>query len=175
MPTFELFQHIVRAYVILSTIAGSPLPVESFINYLAAPGSVPGLSEPAMVAALQLGELALDDVEAKDYLRELCNQSHFIDQIIWLKAQTHDVSCFLLSPSQTQPEESIVPTIGVGPVMEKNDIVCLLLGCALPMVIRPKGQFYQVVGPVRINSLMDGCAMEYFDKGFYALEHFNLV
>ena len=175
MPAFELFQHIVRVYVVLSTIAGSPLPVESFIHSLAAPGSVPGLSEPAMVAALQLGKLAFEDVEAEDYLREICRQSHFINQIIWLKAQTCDVSCFLLSPSQTQPEESMVPTIGVGPVMEENDIVCLLFGCALPMVIRPKGQFYQVVGPVRINSLMDGCAMQYLDRGLYTLEHFNLV
>jgi hypothetical protein len=50
--------------------------------------------------------------------------------------------------------------IGVGPTrMENGDVLCVILGCSVPVVLRPCGGQYQFVGPCYVFGLMEGEAI----------------
>ena len=42
---------------------------------------------------------------------------------------------------------------------EKNDIVCILAGCTVPVLLRRSGNFYKLVGESFMYGQMDGAAM----------------
>ena len=48
---------------------------------------------------------------------------------------------------------------------DRGDVVCVLLGCSFPMLLRPRGQSYRVVGPCYVHGIMDGEAIDWIKKG----------
>ena len=47
--------------------------------------------------------------------------------------------------------------IGLGPrEMRKDDLVCILYGCRLPVVLRRDGRSYNLIGPAYVNGAMGG-------------------
>jgi hypothetical protein len=39
---------------------------------------------------------------------------------------------------------------------QENDLICLLVGCTVPVVLRPDGKYYEVIGEAFVYSKMDG-------------------
>ncbi|CZR66862.1 uncharacterized protein PAC_16763 [Phialocephala subalpina] len=58
----------------------------------------------------------------------------------------------------------------------RGDIVCILLGCSIPVILRPgtDGLSYKVVGESYIHGIMEGEAMEWLKAGQYSLENFTI-
>ena len=56
----------------------------------------------------------------------------------------------------------------------QGDIIAVLLGCRSPMVLRPSGSLYQVVGACNIHDIMKGEVMEWLDAGRFQLEEITL-
>jgi hypothetical protein len=51
--------------------------------------------------------------------------------------------------------------IGVAPMgVEKGDRICVLLGCNVPLVIRPEGDFYLIIGDTYTYGMMNGEVMQ---------------
>ena len=51
--------------------------------------------------------------------------------------------------------------IGVGPpTVQKGDKICALLGCDIPLIIRPDGDLYNVVGDCFVYGIMKGEVMK---------------
>ena len=57
---------------------------------------------------------------------------------------------------------------------QQGDIVCILLGCSIPVILRPSADHlsYKLVGESYIQGVMDGVAMEGLKGGQYKLEDF---
>lgn len=57
--------------------------------------------------------------------------------------------------------------IGLVPInTQQGDIICLLLGCDVPMVLRVlENQQYKVVGGCYVHGVMEGEAMEWLEAG----------
>jgi hypothetical protein len=53
---------------------------------------------------------------------------------------------------------------------QKDDIICVLLGCTMPVVLRQVGEYYKVVGECYIHGIMEGEAMEMLNGGQVQLE-----
>jgi len=56
---------------------------------------------------------------------------------------------------------------GLAPnAVEVNDIICILLGCSVPVVLRKHGegteQYYEFIGEAYIYGMMDGEALEQY-------------
>jgi hypothetical protein len=64
--------------------------------------------------------------------------------------------------------------IGLGPhATRRGDIVVLLLGCNVPMLVRPvdsRPQHYKLVGGCYLQGFMEGEAMRELDEGVLRLE-----
>jgi len=58
--------------------------------------------------------------------------------------------------------------------VDTGDLVCVLLGCAMPMVLRPTGGPYNVVGEAYLAGIMHGEAMTAFQEGKKTLREFEL-
>jgi hypothetical protein len=58
--------------------------------------------------------------------------------------------------------------------VEIGDIVCVLLGCAMPIILRPKEGYYEVVCEGYLDGIMKGEAMEALNQGKRKLEEFVL-
>ncbi|KAF5253436.1 hypothetical protein FANTH_1671 [Fusarium anthophilum] len=70
---------------------------------------------------------------------------------------------------------STLPLMGLGfPRIQQGDKVCILLGCKLPVVIRPTNSGYIYVSALYIESLMRGEAMDGLEERRYEMESFNL-
>jgi hypothetical protein len=52
-----------------------------------------------------------------------------------------------------------------------GDRTAVLFGCRVPVVLRPYGDFYQLVGPCYLHGAMNGEVMQELDKIAGALEH----
>jgi hypothetical protein len=50
-------------------------------------------------------------------------------------------------------------------LVETGDDICILLGCNYPVVLRPEGPFYRVVGECYSYDLKDGETMGWLDSG----------
>jgi hypothetical protein len=50
-----------------------------------------------------------------------------------------------------------------------GDLIVILLGCSTPLAIRPRGNYYQVLGEAYVHGMMDGEAMDDIDQGKYQL------
>jgi hypothetical protein len=53
-------------------------------------------------------------------------------------------------------------------------MVCLLLGCSVPLILRPVGNRYLVVCATYVDNLMDGSAMVDLEGGLFTLTKFDL-
>jgi hypothetical protein len=65
--------------------------------------------------------------------------------------------------------------LGVAPLhVQQGDRVCVLLGCSMPVVLRPRGDGCILIGESYIHGVMDGEAMEWLDAGKCKLETITL-
>ncbi|KAK5660777.1 hypothetical protein OQA88_12144 [Cercophora sp. LCS_1] len=62
----------------------------------------------------------------------------------------------------------------VPPEAEEGDLVCVLLGCPVPLVLRRVDDGYVVLGSCVAQGIMDGEFMEEVERGGWALETFLL-
>lgn len=63
-------------------------------------------------------------------------------------------------------------------VVEKRDIVCVLLGCQVPMILRRRGMVgtqYELIGDLYLEGIMHGEVMKALDEKEIELEDFELV
>jgi hypothetical protein len=66
-------------------------------------------------------------------------------------------------------------SMGLAPRGTKvGDIICALLGHSVPIVLRPKGDYYSYVGQSFVYSLMDGEAVQEFLYGNAVLTEFTI-
>lgn len=56
-----------------------------------------------------------------------------------------------------------------------GDLIAIVFGCSTPIVIRPYGEHFQVVGDAYIQGLMDGEAIEFLESGRYMVQDFTLL
>ncbi|KAE8451541.1 hypothetical protein EG329_003614 [Mollisiaceae sp. DMI_Dod_QoI] len=80
----------------------------------------------------------------------------------------------------THMERRLVTTdegsIGMAPYrVQKGDIVCVLVGCNIPMAIRQRGTGYEVIGECYLHGFMGGEALRLLEAGKLKLEDYNLV
>jgi len=47
---------------------------------------------------------------------------------------------------------------------KSGDLIAILFGCSTPIVIRPHGEYFKVVGEAYVQGLMDGEAMELLES-----------
>jgi hypothetical protein len=64
-------------------------------------------------------------------------------------------------------------TISHGKIRE-GDIVCVLLGGSVPYILRPKDDYYILIGEAYVHGIMDGEVLEAVNRGEYALEWISL-
>ena len=60
---------------------------------------------------------------------------------------------------------------------EQGDIICVLLGCRFPVVLRPRGpsdNYYVLVGEAYIEGFMDGEAILGLEEGYFELNTFEI-
>jgi hypothetical protein len=71
--------------------------------------------------------------------------------------------------------------IGLAPkYVEEGDIVCVLLGCSVPVILRPANDpvnagLYHFIGESHIHSIMDGEVMARLEDGDYELQDFTII
>ena len=66
--------------------------------------------------------------------------------------------------------------IGLAPAKAKDgDLICVLLGCSVPVILRLRDRCYTVIGESYIHGIMDGEAMRNLEHGDFALQNFDLV
>lgn len=56
---------------------------------------------------------------------------------------------------------------------KKGDLIAILFGCSTPLVIRPLGDCFQVVGEAYVQRLMDGEALQLLDTKRFFVENFT--
>lgn len=64
---------------------------------------------------------------------------------------------------------------GLGPPVEKGDIVCVLFGGTTPYCLRPVGPNYLLVGECYVYGLMNTEAMKMMDRGELKRETFHIL
>ena len=57
---------------------------------------------------------------------------------------------------------------------ERDDLVCVLLGGEMPFILRPKGNYYTLVGECYVHGIMDGEVLEAAHDGSIQLQEFSL-
>jgi hypothetical protein len=65
--------------------------------------------------------------------------------------------------------------VGLGPcLIREGDLICTILGCSYPVILRRKVDGYKKIGEDYVDGMMYGKAMEGFRKGVYARQTFAL-
>jgi hypothetical protein len=65
--------------------------------------------------------------------------------------------------------------IGLAPSgVKRGDKVCVLLGCHVPLILRPMGDHFQVIGDAYIHGVMHGEAVDGVRGGTFTLRDFHL-
>ena len=65
--------------------------------------------------------------------------------------------------------------LGLGPQqLQKGDLICVLLGCSCPVILRAKDQHYFIIGPAYFDGYMWGKAMEEMEEGKFSLQDFEI-
>ena len=74
---------------------------------------------------------------------------------------------------------SMKGAVGLAPWdAEKGDIICVLLGCRFPVVLRPmgpSGNYYVLVGEAYVEGFMDGEAIVGLEEGYFELNNFEIL
>lgn len=66
-------------------------------------------------------------------------------------------------------------SLGIGPEeLEVGDIVCVLLGCSVPVVLRKVRDYYTFIGECYIDEIMQGELVEALEKGEVSSQVFNI-
>jgi hypothetical protein len=60
------------------------------------------------------------------------------------------------------------------PGVKEGDIICVFLGCEVPLVLRKLKDHFVLVGPCFVLGFMDGEAISMMEEGKLHLETFNL-
>ena len=55
----------------------------------------------------------------------------------------------------------------------EGDLISIIFGCSTPLVIRPHGKLFQVVGEAYVQGLMDGEAMKFLESGECRIQDFT--
>jgi hypothetical protein len=62
---------------------------------------------------------------------------------------------------------------GLAPIdAQEGDVVGVLFGCAVPVLLRPEGDHYLLVGEVFVHGFMNGEAIELKEKGELEVRNF---
>jgi hypothetical protein len=77
-----------------------------------------------------------------------------------------------------QASENEIPrpiNIGVAPcAAQEGDVVCVMHGCKVPVVLRPEGQRFLLIGDAHLDNFMSGAAFGSREAGFEATQEFLL-
>lgn len=60
-------------------------------------------------------------------------------------------------------------------LVEKGDLVVVLMGCTTPFILRPFGENYHLVGECYVHGIMQGQALSMLEKGHMTLTDFRIV
>ena len=126
---------------------------------------------------LLLGFTSLSTEDANEYMALLPPQALSI-----LEAACRVIfprAFFLMIPADAETyveeEEYIGPDMGLGTHdIEPKDLVCVLLGCKVPVVLRPEGGEYRVICDAYVHGYMHGEALTAFQDRKEELEEFLL-
>ena len=55
----------------------------------------------------------------------------------------------------------------------KGDLISIIFGCSMPIVIRPHGKLFKIVGEAYVQGLMDGEAMRFLESGDCQVQDFT--
>ncbi|RFU25488.1 hypothetical protein B7463_g10850, partial [Scytalidium lignicola] len=58
--------------------------------------------------------------------------------------------------------------------VRQRDLVCIILGCDVPLVLRQTGDYYKLIGDCYVDGIMQGEAMKYLEEGKLNLETFEI-
>jgi hypothetical protein len=58
---------------------------------------------------------------------------------------------------------------------QSNDMICILLGCTVPVVLRQAGANFRFLGESYVNDLMKGEAISGIATGLFALQEFQII
>ncbi|EME39080.1 hypothetical protein DOTSEDRAFT_83665 [Dothistroma septosporum NZE10] len=109
-------------------------------------------------------------------IRELLRNANVLDYekefLSRIEAVTCNRSYFEAGPELNDKEQVEDRLHGFGPEgLEVNDVVCILFGCTVPVILRPKTntmtgnlQYYKLVGECYLYGLMDGEAVVLNEK-----------
>jgi hypothetical protein len=65
--------------------------------------------------------------------------------------------------------------VGLGPLdTVENDMVCILLGCCIPVILRQKGSHFIYVGDAYVDEYIDGLGIDELEDGACNLEDFEI-
>jgi hypothetical protein len=65
--------------------------------------------------------------------------------------------------------------IAVAPdTAEEGDYICVLLGCKVPVILRPVGDKFKIIGDAYVNGFMNGEALNGVGDGFEGMQDFSI-
>ncbi|KAK8052396.1 hypothetical protein PG993_003781 [Apiospora rasikravindrae] len=89
---------------------------------------------------------------------------------------------FLMRSKETSEQSASAPfvtknnRIGKGPRgLDQGDCVAVIYGCRIPLVLRPSGAHFQLVGPCYFHGAMLGDIVERLDAGMSELKESEIV
>jgi hypothetical protein len=59
-------------------------------------------------------------------------------------------------------------------IYQDGDIIVILLGCAVPVLLRPHEGFYELIGDAYLYGYMYGKGIDELDEGKSTLEEFEI-
>ena len=57
---------------------------------------------------------------------------------------------------------------------QEGDIIVILLGCSAPLLLRPRDEYYTLIGDVYLDGYMYGKGMEELEAGKFKPEEFKM-
>lgn len=58
---------------------------------------------------------------------------------------------------------------------QEEDLISIFLGCSVPIILRPVGNHYTLIGEAYIHGIMKGKVMEKLDKENFKLQDFVMI
>lgn len=114
------------------------------------------------------------DTHQKNDLSEF--QAPILD---WVQSSCQDSLFFLINHSRSSAanlKDAEIPLMGIGRSrIREGDIICIFLGCCLPIILRPNGYQYTFVSAVYVPNLMGGIGLKGLEEDVYKLESFELI
>ncbi|KAH7317593.1 heterokaryon incompatibility protein-domain-containing protein [Rhexocercosporidium sp. MPI-PUGE-AT-0058] len=119
----------------------------------------------------------------KDWLVEHPSEEHILSLESVSTPPNEGVLCesdFLEALHKTMRSENRIFVTNRGCIgrteseVKRNDLVCLILGCAMPMILRPVENHYEVVGEVYLDEIMHEEGMVALREGKRTLQEFEL-